>query len=228
MPDSCRRIADGRTDLILDCLIAGVDPSTPDADGNTLQQWASYYGDVGMLRLLLQRGISLTELGRDLGLRAAAFHGHWQLCEFLLEQGAPVNAADPETGETPLHMALCNDDRLRYDPVVQVLLQAGADIHAVTLPDRPTGAFMRDCRTRAETPLHRAAACGGFETLRLLLDAGADREQADGNGDTPLAWASWQRRPVELLRLLCHGEQRIHPNYRSLRAHLIGQPGTDS
>jgi ankyrin repeat protein len=33
----------------------------------------------------------------------AAFHGHWPLCEFLLESGAEVNRADEATGETALH-----------------------------------------------------------------------------------------------------------------------------
>lgn len=228
MRDIHHAIANGRTDRILDLLAAGVDPLAADADGNPPLVWAAYYGDVGMLRLLLQHGAMLSQLGPDLGLRAAAFHGHWSLCQFLLEQGAPINAADPDTGETPLHQALSNDDRQRYDLVVRVLLQAGADVHAVTLLDRPTGAFMRDARTRAETPLHRAAACGGIDTLRLLLDAGADPACKDGYGDTPLAWASWQRRPVELLRLLCYGEHRIHPQYQSLRAHLLGRPDTDS
>ena len=32
---------------------------------------------------------------------------------------------------------------------------------------------MRDCRTKGETPLHRAAAFGGEETIDLLLAAGA-------------------------------------------------------
>lgn len=46
---------------------------------------------------------------------------------------------------------------------------------------------MRDCRTRGETPLHKAAAFGTAETVRILLDVGARREAKDANGDTPLA-----------------------------------------
>lgn len=30
-------------------------------------------------------------------LSGAAFHGHWRLCEFLVESGADVNAASPDT-----------------------------------------------------------------------------------------------------------------------------------
>jgi catalase len=44
---------------------------------------------------------------------------------------------------------------------------------------------MRDCRTRGETPLHRAAAFGDAEAVQLLLDAGAVIDARDANGDTP-------------------------------------------
>jgi ankyrin repeat protein len=50
---------------------------------------------------------------------------------------------------------------------------------------------MRDCRTKGETPLHRVAAFGDEESIRLLLDAGAVIDAKDMNGDTPLGWASW-------------------------------------
>ena len=219
------RIAAGRTDLVLDVVAAGGAPSA-DIDGATLLQWCAYYGDMSALRFLLSKGESLHRLGSGLGLNAAAFHGHWQLCQFLLESGAPVNHALPDTGETPLHSALCSEDRVRYDPVVRVLLAAGADPHATTIPGVETGAFMRDCRTRGERPLHRAAAFGTVETVQALLDAGARLDCRDANGDTPLAWASWYRRPAGILRLLCHGPFSIHPHHRGLRASLVGDPLT--
>lgn len=218
-----KRIANGRTDLILDRLADG---GSPDAqvDGASLLQWAAYYGDVTMLRVLMERGLALSELGDDLGLNAAAFHGHWRLCQFLLEQGAPAHHADPDTGETALHSALCHDDRTGRDRVLEVLLEAGADVRAATRPGQPTGAFMRDARTRGETALHRAALVGTPETLQLLLDAGASVEARDAHGDTPLAWASWARRPAAVLRLLCYGEHKVRADYPGMAAHLSGQP----
>jgi hypothetical protein len=69
---------------------------------------------------------------------------------------------------------------MRYDLVVSVLLAAGADPNAATLPGVPTGSFMRDCRTKGETPLHRAAAFGDAGTVLMLLDAGADRAVKGG------------------------------------------------
>jgi len=217
------RIAAGRTDLVLDFVASGGTASA-EAHGTPLIQWCAYYGDVGTVRFLLSQGEALHRLGSDLGLNAAAFHGHWQLCQFLLENSAPVNGTSSSAGETPLHSALCSADRVRHDQAVRVLLTAGADPNAATIPGVETGAFMRDSRTKGETPLHRAAAFGTTETVQLLLDAGARREVQDANGDTPLTWASWHRRPADVLRLLCYGPFRIHPDYQELHANLVGGP----
>jgi ankyrin repeat protein len=65
---------------------------------------------------------------------------------------------------------------------------------------------MRDCRTKGETPLHRAAAFGTEATIQMLLDAGARVDAKDMNGDSALAWASWYLRPRSILRMLCYGE----------------------
>jgi ankyrin repeat protein len=184
----------------------------------------AYYGDVSGIRFLLERGERLETLGENLGLNGAAFHGHWRLCQFLLERGAEVNYADPETGETALHSALCKTDREVYDRVVEVLLAWGADPNVVTMPGVETGAFMRDCRTKRETALHRAAAFGEVETIRMLLDAGAVIDAQDMHGDTPLSWGSWYGRPNSILRPLCYGRFRIREENQPMRANLIGRP----
>jgi uncharacterized protein len=218
------RIAAGRTDLVFDLLTTDPESNNTVVDGATPLQWCAYYGDVSALRRLLDHGVPLNALGTDLGLNAASFHGHWQLCAFLIEHGAAVNTAMTDTGETPLHSALVSDDRVRYDPVVRVLLAAGADVSAATIAGAETGAFMRDSRCRGETPLHRAAAFGGVDSIRMLLDAGAKIDARDAHGDTALSWASWYRRPAEILRLLCYGPHRIHPDYKTMRANLVGGP----
>ena len=186
--------------------------------------------------MLLDHGESLSSLGENIGLNAAAFHGHWRLCQFVLEQGADSNLPLAQTGESPLHAALCKANRPSTDVVVEVLLAHHADPNRRTKPGVPTGAFMRDCRTKAETPLHRAAAFGSEEVVALLLRAGAAIDTKDVNGDTPLAWASWHLRPDAILKMLCHGELSIHPERNSTYDHgqgwgvmdrnLIGRPWT--
>ncbi|MBX2992830.1 MAG: ankyrin repeat domain-containing protein [Bacteroidetes bacterium] len=219
------RIVDGRTDLVFEFVSAGNPATATDANGVSLIKWCAYYGDVSAVRFLLQKGESLKSLGENLDLNGAAFHGHWQLCQFLIEQGADVNFPLPDTGETPLHAALCTTDRLAHDRVLKVLLARGANPNCATRAGVETGNFMRDCRTKAETPLHRAAAFGTEETIQLLLHAGAALDAKDMNGDSPLSWASWYLRPPAILRKLCYGHFTIHPDHAgSMRATLLGKP----
>ncbi|HEX6806298.1 MAG TPA: ankyrin repeat domain-containing protein [Terriglobales bacterium] len=221
------RIADGRTDLVFEFLAQGGDAHAKDRNGVSLIQWCAYYGDVSAIRFLLDKGVSLDSLGDNFDLNGAAFHGHWQLCQFLIERGADVNRSLPDTGETPLHATLCTTDRLAHDRVLTLLLANGADPNCVTRAGAETGGFMRDCRTKGETPLHRAAAFGTEQTIQLLLDAAAKIDAKDANGDTPLSWASWYLRPDAILRRLCYGDFHIRPERKSMKDYLQGEPHLD-
>jgi ankyrin repeat protein len=223
-----RELTDGRTELVFELLAGGHSAKTTDQNGVSVMQWCAYYGDVSAIKFLLSQGASLESLGDNLHLNGASFHGHWRLCKFLLEQGADVNRPDRESGETALHSALCKTDRIVYDLVLKVLLSYGANPNAATKNGAETGAFMRDCRTKGETPLHRAAAFGDENTIGLLIDAGARIDAADANGDTPLGWASWYLRPASILRMLCYGDIKIHPAYQPMRASLLGIPRSSS
>jgi hypothetical protein len=95
----------------------------------------AYYGDVSAIRLL-GAGASLRSLGDNLDLNGAAFHGHWRLCEFLIEQGADVNRPLKPRGETPLHHAAA----FGTEETIQALLDAGAPKDARDIKgDSPLG-----------------------------------------------------------------------------------------
>jgi ankyrin repeat protein len=227
------RIAAGRTDLVFEHLAGGGAATAADEHGTPLIRWCAYYGDVSAIRVLLPHGETLASLGDNLGLDGAAFHGHWRLAEFLLENGADPNAPLPDSGETPLHAATARSGPAQT-LVVRVLLAAGADATRACKPGVETGAFMRDVRTRGETPLHRAAAYGDLDMIERLIAAGAQKDAKDSNGDTPLGWASWARRSPDILRPLCWGPHRIHPDAKgrdsidtglsSMAGNLLGEP----
>jgi ankyrin repeat protein len=206
------RIASGRTDAVLELL------SLPDwkelitSDEPSLFQWLVFYDDVTALRLIEKEGLDIKSLNLNNDLCDAAFFGHWQTCDFLINRGADVNYQHPGNSESPLHCALCKAGRPYYQNVVRLLLECGADVNLATNPNLETGSFMRDVKTCGETPLHRAAAYADSDTIELLLKHGADKEKRDANGDTPLAWASKHLRPATILSLLCYGEHKIGGN----------------
>lgn len=218
------RIREGRTDEVFTWVAGGGGPSARDPEGVSLLQWCAYYGDVSAVRFLERQGASLEELGENFDLPGAAFHGHWRLVQFLLERGAQARQALADTGETPLHLTFCRSGMAGAEEVADVLLAHGSDPNQATRAGVPTGAFMRDARTRGETPLHRAAAFGSERAIRALLAAGGDRERADARGETPLAWASWQGRPDAILRLLCFGDYGIAEGRPAMGQALLGRP----
>ena len=203
------KISRGRTDLVFELL------SLPDwqavlheGDVKPLQ-WFVYFNDTTALKAVLNAGGDLSSIDLDRELGNAAFFGHWKVADFLITQGADVNYALPDTGETPLHTALCKAGRPYFLYVLKVLVDNGADVNAHTIAGRETGGFMRDVRTRGETPLHRAAAYGDEAMISYLIENGADREARDAYNDSPLTWASRHLRPGSILKLLAFPPHHI-------------------
>ncbi len=172
-------------------------------------QWLVYYNDTTALKAVINAGGDLSSINVNDELGNAAFFGHWKVCDFLIRQGADVNYQVDKTKETPLHNALAKAGRPYYFFVVKLLIENGAQINVSTVPGIETGAFMRDVRTKGETPLHRAAAYADERIIQFLLDHGADKEAKDMNGDTPLSWASQHLRPGSVLALLSYGDHFI-------------------
>jgi ankyrin repeat protein len=171
------QIADGQTDAVFEFISGGGAPTAADRESVSLVQWCAYYGDVSALKFLLSKGATLESLGDNIGLTAACFHGHWQLCRFLVEQGADVNRPEAETGETPLHNALCKTDRLRYNLVLRVLLALGANPNCATKSGIETGGLCaiagrkgrRRCTGRRPSATRKRFRCCWMRVPRLTL-----------------------------------------------------------
>jgi ankyrin repeat protein len=108
-------------------------------------------------------------------LHLAAFFGHAEVVELLLEHHADINAvAKNQTfapHATPLHSAVARGDAR----IAALLLNAGAAADA-----RAQG---------GRTPLHAAAAAGNEEIVKLLLHHGASPRSRADDGSTPEALA---------------------------------------
>jgi uncharacterized protein len=195
-------ISRGRTDLVFELLKLPDWQSVLHEGQVRPLQWFVYYNDTTALRAVLDAGGDLSSIDLNTELGHASFFGHWKVVDFLITHGANVNHALPDTGETPLHNALCKAGRPYFIYVLKLLVENGAEVNARTIPGKETGAFMRDVRTKGEMPLHRAAAYGDETMIQFLLVHGADKEALDANGDSPISWASAHLRPGSILKLL--------------------------
>ncbi len=216
-------ISRGRTDYIFHLLKQNNWPELLNHGRIKPLQWLVYYNDTTALRAVLEAGGDLTSINLNDELGNAAFFGHWKVCDFLIRHGANVNAPVAETYETPLHSALAKAGRPYYFYTVKLLVENGADVNAKTVVGKETGAFMREVRTKGETPLHRAAAYADERTIEFLIVNGANKEAKDAHGDSPLSWASMHLRPGSILSLLAFGEHRIGEGHKTKNTSDHGQ-----
>lgn len=203
------RISRGRTDLVFDLLKLPDWKAALTEGPHKPLQWFVYYNDTTALKAVLNAGGDLSSIDLNSELGNASFFGHWKVVDFLISQGANVNFALPDTGETPLHNALCKAGRPYFLYVIKLLVENGADVNAKTIPGAETGGFMRDVRTKGETPLHRAAAYGDEAMIEYLLEHGADLQARDAHGNSPISWASEHLRPGSILKLLAFPPHNI-------------------
>ena len=164
-------------------LEGGVSPNVRDAHANTPLLHAAVYGDAAGLRLLLDHGADVNATnasGSTALLRAAA---DFEKLKLLVERGADVNARSA-LGNTVLMLAARPANSHR---AVDLLLVRGADAKATNL----FGA----------TALMAAAAGGDAQSVKLLLEHGADANAQPGIGPadfvfggarSPLMWAAYR------------------------------------
>ena len=182
----------------------GADINYNDKWGNCAIFSAAWEGNIQALDLFYRLG-AVIDLGDKNLLCNAAFNAQTPSVKWLIENGQDPNYT-LETGENALHYTICQTNNMdERTEIARILVEAGTDVHKKTIPGKETLCFMRDAFLKGETPLHRAAAYGNENIIRILLDAGADPSTKDVNGDTPISWGSWFLRESSVLGLLLYG-----------------------
>ncbi len=199
-----RELIHGNPDLV----------NTRDGAGNSPVLTAVYYNSPEVAELLIEQGATLdiyeaaatgrVERVRELvdanasfissyshdgwtPLHLAAFFGHREVAEHLLDRGADLHAVSKNgMSNTPLHAAVANGKR----EVVELLLSRGADPNGVA---------------RGWTPLHLAAQNGDVALAELFLVHGADPNPASEPGKSPLALARAEGHEAVAVLLQQHG-----------------------
>lgn len=157
-----------------------------DAQGVSMLMWSIYTRQpeiTGCLR----------PLAGDLDVFEAAAVGDCGRLRAILGEDAMQVWAVSEDGWAPLHLACA----FGGPEAVRLLLEHGAHAHQVSRnPQR-------------NQPLHAAIALGdSLETIKLLLEAGADVNAAQAGGFTPLHQAAAAGKLDVIAVLLEHGARR--------------------
>jgi ankyrin repeat protein len=185
--------ADRSADMVKLLLEHGADARARSTGGFTPLLFAAQQGDVESGRLLLRAGADVNDRGgndRKTALIVAAASGNTNFSALLLDSGADPDLSD-NTGFTALHYA--------------ALDAGGADIVRTLLAHRanPNPRTTKDSREyiyagvnlAGATPLLLAASRGNVQTVRALLDGGADPFMTTEKGTAPLHVATWGGSP---------------------------------
>ncbi len=159
---------------------------------------ACVFGHIPIVAELIQRKANLNARSSNLWMTPmedAISFGHFECCKLLMQAGVQINEINQYSGYTPLMLA-CVKGHLE---IVNFFLNAGADpnlgfgmnnplVSAAHFPKiiellLEWGAHIH---SKNSYPLHKAVYYGNFNSVCILLDAGADPKVKDQNGHTAL------------------------------------------
>ncbi len=181
---------------------------------------ASYPRTIDVVRLLLARGADLRASDRTgaTALTLAVRSGDIGVVRFLVEQGLNPKAMSSQAQRA----GLARNDRAISDYLMSRGLGSDADVLVTTATWQPPQLIARwigaganvnatvPAQQYGRTPLLTAVTseAAGAETLKLLLDGGADPNVATSEGETPLDWAIYKGDRDKIQVLGQHGARR--------------------
>jgi len=209
---------------------AGANVNVVEEGGVTPLALAATNGDAAMAGRLIRAGAQ-PNLGLETAVLAAARSGSVPVMQVLLDAGGDANAKEPVRGQTALMWAAAE----KHPETVKLLIAKGAAVNAKTEGKDPAqggtmregaastqqgdgnavranAAGMRAARTapaangaNGYSALMFASRAGDLETVRALLDAGANVNDAGRDALSPLLLAAHRGYPKLALFLLDRG-----------------------
>ena len=195
----------GQLEEVIELLQKGADPNAKDAEGHTSLTFAILQDRSEIKQLLIEWGAD-----PNAALLGAARSGLATVVEQLLLMGANLNLRDPHNGYTPLIWAA----RQGHLETTQVLLERGADpylrsfrgytalIEAVSHGHPEIISVLLDEGVDPSLGIFAAARASHLESMRILLERGADPNQQSNDESTPLTIALLYNDNTEFAEML--------------------------
>ena len=152
--------------------------------------WALHHAkSKEVAKMLIENGakINSKDYYKNTPLNKAAEKGHLEVVKLLISRGAYIDNKNSQ-GFTPLHIAAYQG----YTEIAEILIRKGANI--------------RELNKLKQTPLHLSKA---LEISQLLINAGADINLKDSEGNIPLYHAV-KNEKFEIVKLLVLKGSRIN------------------
>jgi ankyrin repeat protein len=210
----CSAITSGHPEMVHLLLENGATLWTQGGAGANMARWAASLGMTWLVSKILQElsppnppPDEMMSRGLEVALCKAAYEGHLEIVEMLLDFGVDIEANDEYAGGTPLMLAA----QKGQNAVVQLLRQQQADILAVG--------------KRGETVLIGATRSGSSSLVEELLDQGADPQASDFFDSTALHSIGGPDRDNIVDKLIVKGASllaRDHGNHAVLHSAAWG------
>lgn len=215
-------VESGDADKIRECLDAGANPSAPNAAGFPALSIAVSENNTEAVAALLahpETNSNIVDAHETTPLAIAAHDGNIEIAALLIERGVDVNLLSRD-----FSALMYATQESRFD-VAELLLQNGADTEIAS--DGTTALFNASAEGNHEAvdlllryganvnfcqPLTLACAYRQMRMAERLLDAGANINAADEDGDTSLHFAIKSGNAATVALLLGRGASRTAVN----------------
>jgi ankyrin repeat protein len=151
-------------------------PSLIDANDTSQLHWLSAFGTIEQLRIFLDEnpGIAINSMSerQETALYLACLRGSWEHVRTLLENNADPSIKCTTSGITCLHWTIAFDKGV-CKLVVRSLVEAGADVNALTSLQQETPFPHYPFVLPSGAPLHWAATTSSNEAIQALVEQGA-------------------------------------------------------
>ncbi len=181
------------TDLVKALIAAGANPRVTNRYGITPLSQACENGNAQIVEMLIKAGadVNAPHAEGETPLMTASRTGNPAAIKVLLDNGADINAAEQWRGQTALMWAAAEG----HTEAVKLLISRGAkmDVRSkefdFTALRPKAGSVGMNFPRGGFTPLLFAARQGHFDTVKALVDAGANIDLPEPDGTTALVMA---------------------------------------